>query len=498
MIILDFVGGVLYYVLLGSVGLLFQLLDLMVNAFTYLLHGTSVVNFSGSGPNFDLENLGLNLDRAFSDSALTTQPADVTERDVVCSVISKLAYETDFKRKQVFQSWIDSKHLPQQPLDDLYRVFTYTSWCTDYVTFRTRGVYRTKAYVLRPTLDSVVICFRGTQPFDLFQWFTDASVVEHPIVYGPQVEKPIYIHRGFLAALGLDATEGHAPPVKSMVFQLVDHVSRLMQNDGVTNVYITGHSLGAALAQQFAYALRCSSAAISNWHPKALDVGRAIQGVYTFGTPRSGNDQFVRTFNEGFKDVITHRVVNNDDVVGRVPFNGVHVHLMASGVTAKFEYRATDTLVYLRADSSKSHGQTVRLGRTSSIADRPDDRLGLAIGLSSLGDHFPASYCDRLSVVWKAATLANDLYEEKVVNGYANGNGHALPNGNSNGVAKAKADNTIPTTDPVSVIKNGLTTALWAYHLFAHFTARPWLRSEKHNSAQSIGLQSGVSEEDVE
>ena len=62
--------------------------------------------------------------------------------------------------------------------------------------------------------------------------------------------------------------------------------------------------MGAALATLFAY--RYSK----------------VQGVYTFGSPRVGNDDFREHIN-----VKIYRIVNNDDIVPRVSPRGAYVHV---------------------------------------------------------------------------------------------------------------------------------------------------------------------------
>jgi hypothetical protein len=67
-------------------------------------------------------------------------------------------------------------------------------------------------------------------------------------------------------------------------------------------LWITGHSLGAALAKLFA--IRCKL---------------AIAGVYTFGEPRVGNAAFRDYYNALLKSC-TFRVVDGEDFITRIPW----------------------------------------------------------------------------------------------------------------------------------------------------------------------------------
>lgn len=68
-------------------------------------------------------------------------------------------------------------------------------------------------------------------------------------------------------------------------------------------VYVTGHSLGAALATLFAFDI-------------ARDLG--IQPItYTFGGPRVGNDQFSAAFASSVNTM--YRVVHDEDIVPHLP-----------------------------------------------------------------------------------------------------------------------------------------------------------------------------------
>ena len=98
------------------------------------------------------------------------------------------------------------------------------------------------------------------------------------------------VHRGFKAALSEVWTE------------LEDYISSLQKNN--LRIWLTGHSLGAALATL------------------AADRYGNVQGLYTFGSPRVGDRDFKRDFK-----VKAHRIVNNSDIVTKIPPSGMFRHV---------------------------------------------------------------------------------------------------------------------------------------------------------------------------
>lgn len=125
----------------------------------------------------------------------------------------------------------------------------------------------------------MVICFRGTEPkefsdikADLNAWPDDAQI-------GGKV------HNGF---------QNELEKLWEAVSEVVD--TKLSKR----KLFITGHSLGAAMA----------TVAASRLIPDAL---------FTFGSPRVGNTAFVHS-SKAFSEIEHHRFVNNNDLVTCVPF----------------------------------------------------------------------------------------------------------------------------------------------------------------------------------
>ncbi len=132
--------------------------------------------------------------------------------------------------------------------------------------------------------DLIVLAFRGTEPSCLRDWMTDARLLQ---VKG--CGKGL-VHRGFLA--GLDCIW------RDLATKLVEFRTQEQP------LLITGHSLGAALA----------TLAAARFQEK----GQTVNGLYTFGSPRVGNEEFAKWFDAAFKHK-AFRFINNNDVVTRVP-----------------------------------------------------------------------------------------------------------------------------------------------------------------------------------
>lgn len=134
----------------------------------------------------------------------------------------------------------------------------------------------------------ILVAFRGTEPTKLKDWMTD---VDFDLVDGPAGK----VHHGFWGALNDVWREIYA--------SIKEH-----QNKG-QSLWFTGHSLGAALATLAVAKLR-------------LKVDKPVNGLYTFGQPRTGDRDFARAFNADFK-AQTFRFVNNNDAVTRVPLRAM-------------------------------------------------------------------------------------------------------------------------------------------------------------------------------
>lgn len=133
------------------------------------------------------------------------------------------------------------------------------------------------------TPDVLLLAFRGSE--SVGDWLADLNIRSVTRDYG-------HVHRGFAGAFA-DAKD-------AIVADLLQRPRRPLA--------VTGHSLGGALATLAAVEL--------NWQ-------FGISSVYTFGQPRVGKDDFERNFEDLALNF--QRIVNDDDIVARVPPGYVHV-----------------------------------------------------------------------------------------------------------------------------------------------------------------------------
>lgn len=130
---------------------------------------------------------------------------------------------------------------------------------------------------------AVVVAFRGTE-MKIRDWMTDADIAKTGFAAGR-------VHEGFLWALN------------SVWDDLVLKIAA--QKTQGQSLWFTGHSLGGALAT------------LSVGKMRLEEDHRPVNGLYTFGCPRVGDDEFGHAFDQEFGDC-AFRYVNENDVVPRL------------------------------------------------------------------------------------------------------------------------------------------------------------------------------------
>ena len=133
----------------------------------------------------------------------------------------------------------------------------------------------------------ILIGFRGSE-LKMEDWLANFKAVTDP---GPFTGTRV--HEGFQDAL--------FPVIMQLSYLLKQY-----QRAG-TQVWVTGHSLGGALATLLSAMM--------------LEHGLPLTGLYTYASPRVGNKKFEREMNKATANtrVLNARVVNEHDVVPHIP-----------------------------------------------------------------------------------------------------------------------------------------------------------------------------------
>jgi triacylglycerol lipase len=224
------------------------------------------------------------------------------------------------------------------------------------------GAHSSQAYVISMP-DAILLAFRGTQVDDfwasILDFSIDARFLPVPDSHGDLV------HAGFLAAL-----EEIWSDVLAHV--LAEQASRSRP------LWITGHSLGAALATIAAN--RCAD-----------DPRLGLQGIYTFGSPRVGDPGF-----GGKIHAPVFRFRNDSDIVPHLPIGLLFRHLP--------QLQFIDGAGHLHRDVPSpleallDHGaQRMSIKKARSMQAALRSQVALEVPLPGfLADHAPLNYSIQL------------------------------------------------------------------------------------------------------
>jgi pimeloyl-ACP methyl ester carboxylesterase len=136
---------------------------------------------------------------------------------------------------------------------------------------------------------AIIVAFRGSKAAQDF--IQDGKVLRAELMWS-QNDSPAEVHEGFLEDF------------EAVNVQVVAAVKSLLATESAATIYVTGHSLGGALA------ILC-----------ALEFSRQklpVASVITFGCPRVGNSVWRDLYNAALGDR-SFRVVNQNDIVPRLP-----------------------------------------------------------------------------------------------------------------------------------------------------------------------------------
>lgn len=133
-----------------------------------------------------------------------------------------------------------------------------------------------QAYIIENNSE-MIISFRGTEITEKSDIIADLKIIKEKDIVG-------YVHKGF----------------KNEVDKLWNSLSTII-NINNKPLFLTGHSLGAAMATIFASRIKTS-----------------VTALVTFGSPRVGDSNFVNNL-----DVIHYRVKNSNDIITKLPLESM-------------------------------------------------------------------------------------------------------------------------------------------------------------------------------
>jgi hypothetical protein len=250
------------------------------------------------------------------------------------------------------------------------------------------------AFIVQSSDNQVVIlCYRGTQPTSIINWLTNLTIEPTAIQIPPkealdQAKGNLYVHGGFYR--NVRATRyrvgealGQALAGRSVLAPDSDDTATKLLP--LKALYITGHSLGGAMAALMAILMHTD--------PDYAPLLPVLKGVYTFGQPMIGSPDLAAACEASGIAALLHRYVYRGDVVPHVP----------PKQTGPFKHFGKE-LRYLTEwkDSPRATGQMDALG----LLETPLDFVARQVpGLSklhfrySLDDHGPQHYIQALTPV---------------------------------------------------------------------------------------------------
>ena len=220
-------------------------------------------------------------------------------------------------------------------------------------------VVGTQCIIAISTEGRIAIAFRGTSDFK--DAFTDILAIKKRWLHGKRLFFTPKVHFGFLNAYR---------PVRKRILK---SIKKLAKKDR-KRIYVTGHSLGGALATL------C-----------AADIRRSVRlqtTMYNFGAPRVGNRRFAKLYDKLVPD--TFRFVNDKDIIPTIP---------------KIGYNHVGNLCYFDEEA----GTKINPNIAMRIFEKIQDMTGF-LNLEILTDHLSSNYRNELK---RYTSKVLPLYEGK-------------------------------------------------------------------------------------
>ncbi len=151
----------------------------------------------------------------------------------------------------------------------------------------------------------VILCYRGTEPSNLGSWLGDTDVGSDSISLGGA---ELGVHSGFYRN------------VRATRWTVLEELHRALEGKSLSNpesrlehslqaLYLTGHSLGGAMALLFALSLA--------GNPEERALAATLRAIYTYGQPMAAGEPLAEAAREVGGKLFRH--VNGRDIVPALP-----------------------------------------------------------------------------------------------------------------------------------------------------------------------------------
>ena len=138
----------------------------------------------------------------------------------------------------------------------------------------------------------ITVVFRGSE--SKYDWYYDLSILKK------QLWGDVYVHSGFYNQLHTN----------NVYDDLVETIEELIKNHPDYQIYVTGHSLGAALSTLFGFEL-------------SHKINEQKIVIVSFASPRVGNMSFRNEY-DNKKNLVHYRISNDRDIVTAAPMIDYH------------------------------------------------------------------------------------------------------------------------------------------------------------------------------
>lgn len=255
---------------------------------------------------------------------------------------------------------------------------------------------RSTAYILQSADGRVVVvAYRGTSLTSAVNWLGDLDIDPEKVqlrLPGVEGDDEYLVHRGFYRNVRATAYQVIQAIKRAMSGLAVDDPDSDGHFDEVENkmeaLYITGHSLGAAMAILAATLIKCQ--------PEYNDIFEKLRGVYTYGSPMVCDPVLAQRLDQ--PDLLGGRVLRyiyGSDAVTQVPpkASGAFAH-----VGTELRYFSKTGLWEESAEPMGQLRNLLQLGELipSFLARQITVFRHLPFSFS-LSDHLPVHYLDALA-----------------------------------------------------------------------------------------------------